>query len=30
MLSEWEKAKKRMDEMGEIIKRGKNPFSTLF
>jgi hypothetical protein len=27
MLAEWEKAKKKMDEMGKMIKNNKNPFS---
>jgi hypothetical protein len=27
MLSEWEKAKKKMDEMGKMLKHGRNPFS---
>jgi hypothetical protein len=26
MISEWEKGKKKMEEIGNIIKRGKNPF----
>jgi signal recognition particle subunit SRP54 len=26
MLSEWEKAKKRMDDVAREIKKGKNPF----
>lgn len=27
MLAEWEKAKKKMDEIGNKLKHGKNPFS---
>jgi hypothetical protein len=27
MLAEWEKAKKKMDEMGKMLKNGHNPFS---
>jgi signal recognition particle subunit SRP54 len=26
LLSEWEKAKKKMSEMGNMIKHGRNPF----
>jgi signal recognition particle subunit SRP54 len=26
MLSEWEKAKKKMDEIGKQIRSGRNPF----
>lgn len=27
MLSEWEKAKERMDNVGKMLKKGQNPFS---
>lgn len=30
MLSEWEKAKNKMEEIGKILKGGKNPFSKMF
>jgi signal recognition particle subunit SRP54 len=26
LLSEWEKIKKKMEEVGGMIKKGKNPF----
>jgi hypothetical protein len=26
MLSEWEKTKKKMNEMGSLIRNGRNPF----
>ena len=29
MLAEWEKSKQKMDEMGKMIRKGKNPFSEL-
>ncbi len=28
MLSEWEKAKQRMDDVGKQLKKGQNPFSS--
>lgn len=27
MLSEWEKSKEKMEEVGKVIKKGQNPFS---
>jgi hypothetical protein len=27
MLAEWEKAKKKMFEIGSMIRNGRNPFS---
>jgi hypothetical protein len=27
MLSEWDKAKRKMEEIGKQIKSGRNPFS---
>jgi signal recognition particle subunit SRP54 len=29
LLSEWEKSKKKMEEMGKMIRHGKNPFGGL-
>jgi hypothetical protein len=26
MLAEWEKARKKMSEMGNMIRNGRNPF----
>jgi signal recognition particle subunit SRP54 len=30
MLNEWEKAKKKMDDMAKQIKSGRNPFGGMF
>jgi signal recognition particle subunit SRP54 len=30
LLSEWEKAKAKMDEVGKMIRLGKNPFGGMF